>query len=405
MGKDYQLVVVGGGISGLGLAHLARHRGLECLLLEANERLGGAIQSHRFARDEGPYWAELGAHTCYNSYGNLLGMLEETDQLAFLTPKQKLPYRIETASGLRPIPSQLKLSELLGLPWRLLRSDKRGRSVGDYFGGLIGQQNYRRVLGPALDAVVCQPAADFPAEALFRKKPRRKEVVRSFTGSAGLGSLVDGIAGQPGLEIASGRAVTGIDPGRQGYELTLGDGSRLRAGTLVLAIAPDQAARLLRAGMPELAETLRQIAMAEIESLAVLVRADALELPPLAGIIGRDDDFYSVVSRDPVPDPDYRAFTFHFRPGRLDEAAKLARIRRLLGVGEGAILEWVASGNRLPALRLGHDRLLQRIDHQLAGSRLGMTGNWFSGVSIEDSLARSVGEFARLFPLAGVVEE
>ena len=57
--------------------------------------------------------------------------------------------------------------------------------------------------------------------------------------------------------------------------------------------------------------------MSEIESQSVLLRAETTPTPRLSGIIGRDDDFFSAVSRDPIPDARYRAFTFHFRPGRL----------------------------------------------------------------------------------------
>jgi hypothetical protein len=130
-----------------------------------------------------------------------------------------------------------------------------------------------------------------------------------------------------------------------------------------------------------------------------LLPADAIQLPKLAGIIGRDDDFYSVVSRDLVPDAHFRAFTFHFRPGRLDEAGKMRRIQQVLGVEGKQIQASISLRNRLPALRLGHAELIAQLDQNLQGRSLALTGNWFTGVSIEDSLVRSVAEFNRLFPV------
>ena len=103
------LLVVGAGISGLGLAQMARRRGFEALLLEGGSQPGGAIHSHRFETPEGPVWTELGAHTCYNSYGNLLQMLEETGQLETLQPKLKLRYRLQRGDRLLTIPSQLNV--------------------------------------------------------------------------------------------------------------------------------------------------------------------------------------------------------------------------------------------------------------------------------------------------------
>jgi protoporphyrinogen oxidase len=393
-GQRLDMLVVGGGISGLGVAQMATAKGLQVRVLEASGHIGGAIHSHRFDTPEGPVWAELAAHTCYNSYGNLLRLIEASGGLASLQPKQKLRFRIQSGGQLLSIPSQLNFLELLGLPLRLWLSDKTGQTAAGYFGRLLGRRNFANVLGPALDAVVCQPAADFPADALFRKKPRRKEVMRSFTGATGLQSFAEAIAGR--LPVECNARVSAVSVEDSGYVVSLEDGRTLAASQLVLAVSPDLASRLLRPSLPDLAARLAEIEMAEIESQAVLLRKMELNLPELAGIIGREDDFYSVVSRDPVPDQHYRAFTFHFRPGRLDQAGRLQRICEVLGVEPSAIVQSASLNNRLPALRLGHAERIQWIDKCIKGTPLGLTGNWFQGVSIEDSLVRSASECERL---------
>ncbi|MES9972662.1 NAD(P)/FAD-dependent oxidoreductase [Candidatus Thiodiazotropha sp. LNASS1] len=391
------LLVVGAGISGLGMARMAKRQGIEPLILEAGSHIGGAINSHRFETDEGRFWAELGGHTCYNSYGNLLQLLEESGQLGDLQPKRKLRYRLQTGDRLTSIPSRLNYLELLGALPRLWMSNKAERTVADYFGHIMGQRNFEQVLGPALDAVVCQPAADFPADALFRKKPRRKEIVRSYTGPEGLQSFIGGMAS--GLEIRRDSPVIRLEKGDNRYQAVTRDGA-IQAKHIALAVAPDVAAKIMLESMPDLAARLQEIEMASIESHAVLVRADRVRLPPLAGIIGVDDDFYSVVSRDPVPDETYRAFTFHFRPNGLDEAGRMARISEVLGVDMQTIESHASCSNRLPALRLGHHERISWIDNTLQGGSLALTGNWFSGVSIEDSLIRSNQECQRLFGAA-----
>jgi protoporphyrinogen oxidase len=320
--------------------------------------------------------------------------LEESGQLESLQAKEKLRFQIQSGDDLLSIPSQLSFLELVGVLPRLWMSEKTGSSAGDYYARIIGRKNYARVLGPALDAVVCQPAAEFPADALFRKKPRRKEIIRSYTGPSGLQSFVEGLSA--GLEIKTKAPVVSIISSDAGYQVTTGDGETYQASRLALAVAPDVAADLLRGAMPDLAQRLDEIEMADIESHAVILKSDDLELPPLAGIIGRDDDFYSVVSRDLVPDAHYRAFTFHFRPGRLDESARLARICAVLGVEKSALISNISQANRLPALRLGHAERIEWIDRQLQPLSLGLAGNWFQGVSIEDSLVRTRSEFLRL---------
>jgi protoporphyrinogen oxidase len=394
-GKLIDLVVIGGGISGLGMAHFARNRGLQALVLEASRQPGGCLRSHCFERPEGAVWAELGAHTCYNSYGNLLQMLEQSGQLQSLQAKQKQPYRLWVGNAIKSIASQFNWLELSAVPLRLLLSKKAGRSVRDYFGGIIGRHNYQRFLGPALDAVACQPADDIPAESLFRKKPRRKEILRSYTGPRGVQSFVDGIVAA-GLDLRCDQPVVRIEQSAEGFQVETADGSRFAARKLALAIAPDQAAKLLRQLRPELAEQIGAVQMAEVESLAVLLKAESLGLEPVAGIIGRDGDFYSAVSRDPVPDPNYRAFTFHFHPGVLDDEGKVQQICQVLGVERAALLDQVAHQNRLPALRLGHAGIIETVDRLLESDSLALTGNWFAGVSIEDSLQRSAAEAARL---------
>ncbi|MEW8205863.1 MAG: FAD-dependent oxidoreductase [Candidatus Thiodiazotropha taylori] len=388
------LLVIGAGIGGLGLAQMARRYGLKSLVLEAGSHIGGAINSHRFETEEGDYWAELGGHTCYNSYGNLLQLLEEAGQLDTLVAKLKLPYRLLVGGNLHSIPSQLNFFELLGVLPRLWVRHKAGSSVRDYFGGIIGSRNYRQVLGPALDAVVCQPSSDFPAESLFRKKPRRKEVIRSYTGANGLHSFIDAIAS--GLEIRTNSPVTRIERMSDRYLVEVEGGEPVQADRLVLAVAPDIAAGLLATLMPELACLLAEIEMAEIDSQAVLVKSDKLKLEPLAGIIAQQDDFYSAVSRDPVPDANYRAFTFHFKPDVLDQAGRHGCIARVLGIEPADILQSASYRNRLPALRLGHYQRIGLIDQQLKGQTLALTGNWFTGVSIEDTLIRSNDECQRL---------
>jgi protoporphyrinogen oxidase len=398
MGSDVvDLLVVGAGISGLGMALMAKRRGVEPLVLEAGSHIGGVINSHRFDTDEGRFWAELGSHTCYNSYGNLLQLLEESGQLGDLRVKQKLRYWLQQGNRLSSIPSRLNYLELLGVLPRLWMSKKAERTAAEYFGHIMGRRNFKRVLGPALDAVVCQPAAEFPADALFRKKPRRKDVVRSYTGPEGLQSFIEGMVS--GLEIRLDSPVNGLEKGDHHYQVTTRVGA-IQARRIALAVAPDVAANILVASMPELAARLREIEMASIESHLVLLRTDRVNLPPLAGIIGVDDDFYSVVSRDLVPDENYRAFTFHFRPDGLDESSRLRRIREVLGVDESAIESHVSCSNRLPALRLGQQERVAWIDNALQGGSLALTGNWFSGVSIEDSLIRSSQECQRLFAAA-----
>jgi protoporphyrinogen oxidase len=396
--EHHELVIVGGGISGLGFAHMAMGRGAPPLVIEAEERLGGCIHGHRFSTPEGEFWAELGAHTCFNSYGNLLQILEQLGELSKLQAKEKLHFRLLTAAGLKKIPSALSFFELLRSLPSLFRLKKEQLTAAEYFGAIVGRRNFERVLGPALNAVICQPAAEVPADSLFRKKPRRKEVMKNFTGPSGIQSFSDAIAEQEGISFRTGAAVTELAREGDGFLLRLADGTELEAERVALAVAPDVTARLLQSMLPEAAEAIAEIAMAKTETYAVLVRRERCDLEPVAGIIAADDDFYSAVSRDPVPDAHYRAFTFHFKPDRLDRQEKRARVCEVLGIRDEDVEAEAAKTNQLPALRMGQKERIARLDRALESSGVAVSGNWFLGVSIEDALTRSAEEVQRLFP-------
>ncbi len=392
----YENLVIGGGISGLGMAHLSVKQGMKTLLLERETRVGGCIRSHGFP-DSGDFWVELGSHTCYNSYGNLLGMIVDLGLDAQLLHKAKVRFKVLDGERLASVFSRMHPLELaLSLP-RLFTEKKAGNSVADYYSRVLGNKNYRDLFSHAFNAVICQPADQVPADKLFRRKPRRKDMPRSFTLPDGLSSIPESIAGQTGLESRTGVSVQGIQRDADGFHIYCDDGGELNTRHLCVAVNPDQAAILLHDAFPELAGLLAGIRMVSIETLAVMVRRDELAIEPLAGIIAPNDDFYSAVSRDYLDHPDYRGFSFHFKPGRLDRDGKIERIRQVLDIQGGQIQAIAEHANRLPALRVGHDQRVRDMDRLLDGSGLALTGNYFLGVSIEDCLARSATEFTRLF--------
>ena len=412
MSERYEHIVVGGGISGLGLAHYAARRGVPTLVLEAQARVGGCLYSPTFPAG-GDFWVEAGGHTGFNSYGHLLDILGELGMMDRLTPKAKVSYALWRGGQRQRILSALHPLELLRSLPRLFtaRARKASLSVRDYYGPGLGAKNYRDLFGPAFSAVICQPADEFPADLLFRRKPRRKEVLRAFTLPRGLGEIPQALARQPGLEVRTGQALVAVRRAGEDFHLLLVDGSELRARTLSLGTPPDVAARLLGplagdatpAGLPALSReglaAIAGIGMSEVETLVLCVPAAALgHLPPTAGLIAVDDPFNAMVARDYLADPIHRGFSFHFRPGQLDAEGQMARACAALGIAPHQVAGWLQVHNRLPALRVGHGERVARLDAALAGTRLGITGNWFQGVSIEDCLTRSQTECDRLFP-------
>lgn len=390
------VLIVGAGISGLSFAHYCRRQGLTPLLLERERRSGGSLHSHRIAGAGTPFWVELGAHSCFNSYRNLLAILEQLGLLETLLKRRKIGFRVLAAGRLQSIGSQLHWPELLRSLPRLFTLNKAGRSVADYYSRIVGPRNYQALFAPAFDAVICQPSADFPADLLFRSKRRRRDVTRSYTLSGGLQTIAELIAAQPGIILRHGQEIRSMAYSDRLFTLVTSDGNRYTSPRLCLATPVDTAATLLRESFPELADLLARVRTVSVETLAVALDKDALKLPPLGGIIARDDSFFSVVSRDNLSHPAYRGFTFHFKPDHKDQETRLQRIGAVLGTDTRRFRDVVFKTNRLPALAVRHDDLITEIDRRLAGLPLALTGNYFTGLSLESCVTRSLAEFSRL---------
>lgn len=391
--QPYDCIVIGGGASGLVSASRLAGAGRRVLLLEASERLGGCIHTWRPQAD---FWLELGAHTAYNSYAPLLEALAARGRLGDLLTREKLGYRFLERDGgtSSPLKRLGFLEAALSLPFGIGKA-KPGSDVAAWFGGLLGKRNYRRLLGPAFAAVLSQSADGFPAEWLFRRKPRMQAAPRKYTFPGGLQGLLEALAQEAPFATRTGAPVTAIARDGHGYRVEVG-GEALACRQLLLAVPVDTAASLLQAAHPELAGVLAGYPMSSSEALGVVLPAEKTRLPAVAGLIGDDDDFYSVVTRDPVPHARLRGFTFHFRPGRLDREAKIARAAEVLGASPADFAYVRETLNRLPAPGVEHPRRMRELDARLAGEALALVGNYLNGLSIGDCAERAVHETDRL---------
>jgi protoporphyrinogen oxidase len=389
--QSFDVVVIGAGISGLCFAHRVAHAGRKVLLLEAEARAGGCIHSERLPDG---FWFEVGAHTLYNSYGSLLTLIERVGLLDKLQRREKPPYRLLVDGKLRSIPSQLKLGELFGSAWRAFTERKEGKSVADYYGRLVGKQNYQRIIGPVLSAVPSQTADGFPADMLFKKRARRKDVPRTFTFAGGLQTLVDALASHPGIALKTGTPVRSVIRAGQGFTVETSTG-RIECSRVAVASPPAVGADLLKDVSPELAKSLATIRNAAVDSVGIVARAEHTHLPRVAGIFPIGDIFLSVVSRDVVPDPDRRGLAFHFRTGLpLDQ--RISRVCEVTGTSREQFLLLANHHATLPSPALGHADIVKAIDAQLPRTGLYVMGNYFGGLALEDCSLRAASEAERL---------
>ncbi|HVV82841.1 MAG TPA: FAD-dependent oxidoreductase [Kofleriaceae bacterium] len=400
----HDVLIIGGGISGLAFAWHAARAGHRPKVLEAGPRLGGCLDSRR-----GPdgYWFELGAHTLYNSYGALLEIVEGCRPRPSIVARGDARKRFArlrdgslTTMGPLSVFRQFSFLELAtNGPRALFGKDQPGATTREHFSRLVGAHNYDAVLGPFLSAVPSQIVDDFPASgpgSLFKKRPRRKDVIKSFTFDGGLGALPAAIAREAGVETEVGAPAAAVRAKDGAFEVELADGRKLDAAVVAIATDPATAARLTTPVSAALATALSALKTLELESLGVVVARDAVKLPELAFVVPTGDVFWSAVTRDPVPDGRHRAFTFHFKPG-VGRAAQRKRVAEVLGISEGAFETVEEKRTVLPSPGRDHAQAVASIDRALAGTRaLALTGNYFAGMAIEDCIARAKSEWARV---------
>ena len=387
--SEHEIIIVGGGISRLSLAHYCAKGGLKPLVIEKDSRVGGTFHTHRTDH----FWFELGAHTCYNSYGNLVDLLDETGLLDKLVKPGKAGYRLFSSGEIRTLTSELSFSELLVSFPGFFGATLEGATVESYYSRIVGKRNFERVVGPLFSAVICQRANEFPADMLFKKRARRKDVIKKFTLPGGIQTITDTIAAEPAIGTAQDKEVREIGYGSGIFTVLTADGSSFEGRKLALATPSKAAAAMLQKSFPALSEKLSAIKSEKIETVGVIVKKDAVKIPLIAALAASNDIFYSFVSRDTFPDDVYRAFAFHFTAGATLHEAKLDRIAFVLGTRN---FEHVVTAEHVvPSLRLGHKKLITEIDGLIADTPLLLTGNYFAGLAIEDCLSRSLQEFKR----------
>jgi UDP-galactopyranose mutase len=397
-----EVTVIGAGISGLAFAWKAARAGRRVLLLERRERAGGCFYSRR--TDDG-FWYETGAHTVYNSYSSLLDIAAEagiTDRLV-----QRGPARVHfgllrdgNIAWLNPPKILRKINWFEAArhaPFGFL-SGKKGRSVRQYYSGLLGPGNFHRLLAPFFAAVPSQPADDFPVKgpgSLFKIRPRRKQFPRSFGFTGGLETLCDAIVAHPNIELRTGVNIAELLADGDVWRIRLQDGEELSTLLIAVAVPPDSAAVLVKNIHPELAAILRRIRTVRVESFGARVDRDKCALPECAFIVPADDIFYSAVTRDPFPDSSSRGFAFHFRTGIIRER-KIRCVCQILGVLPEDLGDIAENEVTLPSPRVNHAALTADIRKLLDRRDFALTGNYFGGLAIEDCIARSFDEWRRV---------
>jgi protoporphyrinogen oxidase len=393
----YDCIVIGGGISGVSFAHYLRREGHSVLILEKERRLGGRIHSAQPEKGE-DFWMELGAHTCYNSYTELLSLIKEIGKSESVVPLASVPYKLYSGKKIRSIFSEISLLPLLLRFWKIFSSSKNGKTTREYFEPIVGRSNYKKLFSKLFRAVISQEADEYPAEIFLKKRAQKDETVaRRFSYRGGLSALVEDIANESGAEILNYALVENVEKQTDGlFKVFLQNGQIFTSRHIAIATDITTAPLLLSGlNLDQMATLTATIRPSRSIAVNVVVDKQYIRLKKMGGIIPLSNDFFSAVSGDAIDNEHWRSFTFHFPESKLSPAERLEIVLRTLGITDNNAIHTETYRHALPKVRLQHLQLAEKSHQLLQDNRIFLLGNYFHGMSIEDCVRRSKEEAAR----------
>ena len=447
-GDEKQVVVVGGGITGLACAHRLLRSGVDVLLLEASAGTGGKIETVR----EGGYQFEAGPNTLMCGRPELRQLISELGlegQMVPSAPSAKQRY-IAKHGTLMPLPTrpiELLRSPLLGVRgvMRAAGDLRRSRvsalspeSAAEFVRRRFGARALENLAAPFLTGVYAGDVERLEAASVLRRlvdaERKHGSVIRgmlaehhavraagkqpkpqSVTFRDGLDSLPRALAEALSGRIRTRAPVASMHESRRGMVIELGTGERIRADHAVLATPAGTTGSLLLhvEGGEGIARDLEQVRLA---SLAVVgVSFERCDVPhelngfgylagpgasgPVLGCMFRSEMFPHTA---PAGMTLLTAFVGGMRfPTAADEpeetlvGAVLEQLDALLGVKAAPERVFVRRWRHaIPQYEIGHAARVDRIQRWCENRRFSVVGSAVTGVSVPDCItaARSAAD-------------
>ena len=440
------VVVIGGGISGLAAAYRLAQKGLSYRLLEASSRLGGVIRTEV----EDGFLLEGGPDAMLAQKPQGMALCEEIGlgpRLVPTNPDRRAVFVLHRGR-LHPLPEGMVLAVPTRIgpvltsrlfSWRgkirmgldLVRPARRGiadESIASFIRRRFGQEVVDRLGEPLLagihagDPERLSIRASFPrfvelearygslVRGLWAATPPAKPGKSAFYSLAGgLGELVETLASK--LEpaaVSKDVAVTGIERSSDGSFRMVAGGETIRARAVILALPPGRTAPMVRGLSAPLGQALGEIPTSTTATVCLGFRREHVEneldghgllVPATEGLRTTACGFFSTKfpGRAPAGHVLLRAFVGGYRdPQILDQGdAELVdlvvrEMTPLLGIRGTPVLSRVFRWpGGTPQLEVGHLDRVAAIDAQLRDvPGLFLAGAGVRVTGIPDSIAQ-----------------
>jgi oxygen-dependent protoporphyrinogen oxidase len=431
-GNRVDVVVVGAGISGLSAAWWLSRAGLSVEVVEASNRVGGAITTAR----DGDWLFEIGPNTVLEGNPSVVELIRSAsldDERIEATPAGKKRY-LWKGDRLVPLPGGpggflstplfsvgAKL-RLMREPW-IPRGTAGDESIADFVRRRLGSEMLDYAVGPFVSGVYAgdpeRLSVRWATSKIFALEQEYGSLIRGALAKRKIQAAATGPSGRMisfrnGLETLPKRLAEGIGRVRTGTPATrilrgdggpvveLAGGERIHPRRAVVAVGPDAAAPLLDEATSGASRPFAEIPWAGIAVVSLGFRREAIA-HPLGGfgfLAPRRESLRILGCLFPSEFFAGRAPANHvalsaFAGGRTDpEAASLpdaellrmvlGDLRRALGIAADPVrYEITRWPKAIPQYEVGHGRhvdLARRIEAGFPG--LHLAGNFLRGVSV-----------------------
>lgn len=323
------VLVVGGGITGLATAYALGKAGVQTLLLEESQRLGGKVRTETidgFVIEHGPdsfvSYRPAGLQLCHElGLGDAIIRPQEPRTVSVRTGGRFIPFPegmgLVLPTKIRPFLESKLFSPLeklrMGFDLVLPRDGSEGDiAVGPFLRRRLGRALVDRLAGPLIGGVYGTPIDELSLDAVVPQLRESERLHRSLllasladartraanarstavgprpdppspfvTLSGGTQQLVDALVGalhsMPGVEIRQDASVDSMELDKRGATVRLRGGEQLRGEAVILAGPAPVAAALLESSVPEASRQLRAIPHGTTAVANLAYREDQLE--------------------------------------------------------------------------------------------------------------------------------
>ncbi len=441
------VIVIGGGLAGLTVAHRLKQHGVKVQVLELSKAVGGKIGARKVGGE--PF--DIGANTVLDSnqaIHDLIAELGLQNDMLLASPQADVRWIMKRGKlvALPTSPLAFLTTPLfsLGAKLRLLREPFIGKAtreetIAEFATRRFGKEILDYAMNPFLIGTYAAKPEELSARSAFKvlaeleakygsvikgalaRAKDAKQHPKPYSGkmlsfSGGFYTVIQKLSATLGASIERSADVQDVQ--REGTEWRVfyvqqNDMKSLTATHLIFATPADVTASLIQSVDRDLAQSLSNIPYSPVAQVFLGFTKEEVEQPKGFGFLvpeKEDRQILGAVYNSAIFPSRYQtiAFTVFLGGSRKPELVKYsdgtlievatAELQSILNIKARPVVESVAKWERaIPQYRLGHSDILAAVDALEAREKtLAFVGNWRGGISVPDTIAHAEDTAQRL---------